>query len=169
MEIVNSTFSNNKADSGGGVYKNSTLTLINNTFNENLADSGGALYNAGGTTTVRNNIFANSLDEAGASLSLNCDGPTLPSEGRNIVSDNSCVPNPSVVGDLLATDPLLGIWQNNGGPTRSYEPLSNSPTIDYGLNCPVVDQRGLPRPLGSACDVGSIEYGGILYLPVISK
>lgn len=165
--LVNNTFSNNRADRGGGLYKNSALTLTNNTFNENRADLGGAVYNNGGTTAVKNNIFANSLDEAGGSPSLNCDGPTMPSEGRNIVDDNSCVPNPSSVGDLLATDPLLGIWQ--GSPVRSYQPLPGSPAIDYGLDCPAIDQRNRPRPIGAACDVGSIEYVNLIYLPTVVK
>lgn len=167
VEFVNNTFSNNRADQGGGLYKSGTVTLTNNTFNENLADHGGALYNGGGATAVRNNIFANSLDEAGGSASLNCDGPVLQSEGHNIVSDFSCVLNPSTVGDLLDTDPQLGVWQ--GTPWRGYFPLPGSPAIDYGLNCPAVDQLGRPRPIGPACDVGSIEYVRLVYLPMVIK
>ncbi|MCL4263543.1 MAG: hypothetical protein KJ069_10030 [Anaerolineae bacterium] len=169
LQLVNNTFSNNRADEGGGLYKTGTAVLTNNTFNENRADHGGALYNGGGSATAQNNIFANSLDEAGGGPSLNCDGSTLTSTGRNIVSDNSCVPNPSSVGDLLSTDPLLGIWNALGGPAHAYAPLPGSPAIDYGLDCPAVDQRGWPRPLGNTCDVGSIEYGGIIYLPLVVK
>ncbi|HUM71950.1 MAG TPA: right-handed parallel beta-helix repeat-containing protein, partial [Chloroflexota bacterium] len=165
-QLVNNTFSDNRADRGGGLYKAGEATLTNNTFNENRADLGGALYNAAGSSTVKNNIFANSLDEAGSGPSLNCDGPPLTSAGRNIVSDNSCVAEPS---DLLSTDPLLGIWNAMGGPLRAYALLPGSPAIDYGLDCPSVDQRGWPRPLGAACDVGSIEYGGIIFLPLIIK
>ncbi|MBX3056611.1 MAG: hypothetical protein KF770_09080 [Anaerolineae bacterium] len=169
IQLVNNTFSNNRADRGGGLYKTGTAVLTNNTFSENRADNGGALYNGGGSATVKNNIFANSLNEAGGSPSLNCDGPFLASGGRNIISDNSCVPNPSIVGDLHSTDPLLGIWQAQGGPARAYALLPGSPAIDYALDCPAVDQRGWPRPLGAACDVGSIEYGGVIYLPLVVK
>ncbi len=169
IQLVNNTFSNNRADQGGGLYKTGTAVLTNNTFSENRADNGGALYNGGGSSAIRNNIFANSLNEAGGSPSLNCDGPTLTSAGHNIISDNSCVPNPSIVGDLHSTDPLLGIWQAQGGPARAYALLPGSPAIDYALDCPAVDQRGWPRPLGTACDVGSIEYGGIIYLPLVVK
>lgn len=149
LTLVNNTFSNNRADRGGGLYKTGALTLTNNTFNENRANLGGALYNGGGSATVKNNIFANSLEETGNSPSLNCDGPTLTSVGRNIVSDNSCVPNPSALGDLHSTDPLLGIWQAQGSPARAYALLPGSPAIDYALDCPAVDQRGWPRPLGA--------------------
>lgn len=169
IQLVNNTFSNNRADQGGGLYKTGTAVLTNNTFSENRADNGGALYNGGGSSAIRNNIFANSLNEAGGSPSLNCDGPALTSAGHNIISDNSCVPNPSIVGDLHSTDPLLGIWQAQGGPARAYALLPGSPAIDYALDCPAVDQRGWPRPLGTACDVGSIEYGGIIYLPLVVK
>ncbi|MBE7528850.1 MAG: hypothetical protein HND44_23285 [Chloroflexi bacterium] len=169
IQVVNNTFSNNRADQGGGLYKTGTAVLTNNTFSENRADNGGALYNGGGTSAIKNNIFANSLNEAGGGPSLNCDGPTLTSAGRNIISDNSCVPNPSIVGDRHSTDPLLGIWQAQGGPARAYALLPGSPAIDYALDCPTVDQRGWSRPLGAACDVGSIEYGGIIYLPLVVK
>jgi hypothetical protein len=167
VELVNNTFSDNRADEGGGLYKSGTATLTNNTFNLNRADHGGAVYNGGDTTTVKNNIFANSLNEAGSSPSLNCDGSVMQSEGRNIVSDNSCVPNPGSVGDLLGTDPMLGIWQ--GSPWRSHTPLPGSPAIDYGLNCPAIDQHSVPRPVGPACDVGSIEVAQLVYLPMVVK
>jgi hypothetical protein len=35
--------------------------------------------------------------------------------------------------------------------------------------CPPTDQRGLPRPLGTACDLGALELGGILRLPLVLR
>jgi predicted outer membrane repeat protein len=168
VQIENTTFSNNQADRGGGIYKsNGTATLTNVTFNENRADLGAAFYNFGGAATIRNTIFTGSLDEAGTSPSLNCDGPTMTSAGRNIVSDNSCVPNPGSAGDKFSTNPLLGVWEV---PGHVYRPQStSSPAVDYGLNCPAIDQLGKPRPIGAACDVGSVEFGWWVYLPVIVR
>jgi hypothetical protein len=86
------------------------------------------------------------------------------------VSDNTCVPSPSAAGDLLATDPKLEPFiKENVGSTRNFMPLPESPTIDYGLGCPGLDQRGVPRPIGPACDVGSVEYGWLVFLPGVMR
>ena len=39
-------------------------------------------------------------------------------------------------------------------------PLAGNPVIDNGagLGCPTVDQRGVARPSGLACDAGAVEY-----------
>ena len=168
-QITNSTFSGNRALKGGGIFAIFDLTILNSTFNENRADLGGAIWRdqAVTTMTLKNSILAGSRNTNDSSPSLNCDGPPLTSLGRNIISDNSCVPNPSSVGDLLGTDAQLGVWL---GPTlHGYIPAASSPAIGYGLDCPAVDQRGYPRPLGTACDVGSIERGTSLYLPAVIK
>jgi predicted outer membrane repeat protein len=168
-QITNVTFSNNRALQGGGLYSGSsviTVGIVNATFSENRADIGGAiLRNSASTVTVRNSIIANSRNSNDTSPSLNCDGPALTSQGRNIISDNSCMPNPSASGDLHGTNPQLGPWL--GSPTRAYIPASNSPALDYAQNCPPRDQRLYPRPLGPGCDVGSIERGAVVYLPFI--
>lgn len=165
--LENSTFSNNQANNGAGIYKGSgTLTMAYLTFNENRADLGAAVYNFGGITNVGNSIFTGSLDEAGVGPSLNCDGPSMTSDGHNIISDNSCVPNPGSSGDLHATLALLGVWQV---PEHVYFPAKNSPAVDYGINCLSIDQRGLPRPSGVTCDVGSVEVYQDVFLPQITK
>jgi hypothetical protein len=165
--ITNSTFSNNTANSGGGLYSIANTTVLNATFNENRADLGGAIFRSGGSFSVKNTILAGSKERNSEAPSLNCDGPTLTTQGRNIVSDNSCVPNPSSSGDLLSTDPKLGVWF--GAPLRGYIPNADSPAIDYALGCPAVDQRGYPRPLGPGCDVGAIERGAVVYLPLVRR
>jgi predicted outer membrane repeat protein len=165
--LENSTFSNNQADQGGAIYKSAgAATLTNVTFNENRADLGAAFYNFGGAATIANTIFTGSTDEAGTGTALNCDGPTMTSAGRNIISDNSCLPNPGSSGDLFATNPLLGSWLI---PDHVYRPQPGSPAIDYGLACPAVDQPGKSRPIGAACDVGSVEAGWWVYLPLVLR
>lgn len=100
------------------------------------------------------------------SPSLNCDGPTITTLGRNIIGDNSCVPNPGQNGDLLGADPKLGPWYI---PLHAYVPNADSPAIDRGAGCSAVDQRGFARPLGAACDVGSIERGWRVFMPLVDK
>lgn len=169
--VINSTFYDNRANRGGGIYtRASALTLTNVTFNKNRADMGGAIWQESGQTTAQNTIFANSRDTNDSSDSLNCDGPTFNSGGRNIISDNSCVPNPGSVGDLHSTDPLLETFINdNGGPTRTFMLMADSPAIDYAQNCPSTDQRGFPRPIGAGCDVGAVERGWLNFLPSLQR
>ena len=67
-------------------------------------------------------------------------------------------------------DPRLGALQDNGGPTFTISPLSDSPVIDAGSNARATvngqfgsdplttDQRGVSRPQGAACDIGAFEF-----------
>jgi hypothetical protein len=166
MTITNSTFSNNRALQGGALFLIANATILNSTFNENRANTAGAIWReASSSTTIKNSIVAGSLDTNGNFPSLNCDGPPLTSLGRNVVSDGTCIPD--APGDLRNTNPLLGIWL--GSPIRAYIPQPGSPAIDYGVGCPAIDQRGFPRPLGAACDSGSIEVGGVVYIPMVRR
>ena len=81
------------------------------------------------------------------------------------MSDSSCevlFPNPT---DRQPAAPLLGALGDNGGPTLTRLPSASSPAVDQipigtlGLcdGALAVDQRGVPRPQGSACDIGAVE------------
>jgi hypothetical protein len=71
----------------------------------------------------------------------------------------------AVTGTPLTGDPKLGPLQNNGGPTQTMALGNGSPAINAGdPNCEdlngtaiLTDQRGAPRPHGSACDIGAYE------------
>jgi len=170
VTVVNSTFYDNSAAGGGGIYmRGNSLTITNSTFTHNRADTAGALWNFAGTTRVKNSIFNDSRTTNDSASSLNCDGPAVISDGRNIVSDMTCVPNPSGVDDLLGVDPKLEPAINdNGGPTRTFMLLPDSPAIDYARNCPATDQRGIGRPVGVDCDTGAVEFARFSYLPLVS-
>ena len=75
----------------------------------------------------------------------------IPNEGGNLVGN--------VAPYTAPIDPLLGLLNQNGGPTTTHALLAGSPAIDAGTaeNCPATDQRGVPRPQGEACDMGSFE------------
>ena len=64
-----------------------------------------------------------------------------------------------------------GGLQNNGGATDTQVPSSGSPAINQGDNaaCPPTDQRGWHRPIGVSCDIGAVEVGPYLYLPLIRR
>ena len=62
------------------------------------------------------------------------------------------------------SNPGLGTLVNNGGPTETVALLAGSPAIDKGNNAFVTagetDQRGLPRIVNGAVDIGAFEYQG---------
>jgi hypothetical protein len=169
--LTNVTGYGNIAVGGGGLFSAGGATsLLNTTLYRNRANNGGGLWDfTGSTVTLKNTIIAASRDQGDNSDSNECDGPGIVSDGFNIFSDNSCTN--AVSTDQFPVDPLLGPLQNNGGFTLTNYPQSGSPAIDKGTNsgCPSVDQRLLSRPRGAACDVGAVEAGSNVYLPVARR
>jgi hypothetical protein len=167
--ITNSTISGNhagaKGDNGdGGGLEGSAgtaLTLINDTVANNECFNGptcGAGIDI--AATAKNTIVADNLgsnEEATEVTPNNCDA-TITSTGPNIENANDCAF--AAHGGMSNTDPLLGPLANNGGPTDTQNLLAGSPAIDHGTGsgCPSADQRGVPRPQGSTCDVGAVEH-----------
>jgi len=165
VNIVNSTFSGNTSTvwHGGGIFHtDGNLTVTHSTFSGNNAPAGTAsgilvaTFGAPATATLTNNVlegnggaFACAIEGGGAA--------SITSGGGNIDSDNSC--NLIAAGDQPATDPLLGPLADNGGTTLTHAPAAGSPAIDAaGAGaCTATDQRGVARPQGAGCDVGSVE------------
>jgi uncharacterized repeat protein (TIGR01451 family) len=57
-------------------------------------------------------------------------------------------------------DAILDPLADNGGPTQTHALVTGSPAVDAaGPGCPPpnTDQRGVSRPQGAACDIGSFE------------
>jgi hypothetical protein len=79
--------------------------------------------------------------------------------GHNLSSDATCTFTNA--GSLNSVDPKLGSLANNGGPTLTMALLLGSPAIDAAdpATAPALDQRGVPRPVGPAADIGAYEYG----------
>ncbi len=174
ITITNVTIAHNEAFRGGGIYSMSSgrVSVLNSTIYTNTASSaaGGIWNNTAGddaNVTLKNTIVAGNGDpNAGV---LNCDGPAMRTAGHNLIGDGTCID--AATGDLKNTDPLLGPLAENGSPLLSFRPLDGSPAIDGGDNtgCPRFDQRGYPRPIGEACDIGAIEAGFALWLPAMLK
>jgi hypothetical protein len=166
-QITNSSILDNQALKGGGLFLKNDVNILNTTIYRNRANLGGGIWKeASSNAYLKNSIVSNSFNTTGGST-LNCDGLSLTSQGRNIISDGTCLPNPGVGGDLFDTDPQLISW--DGALDWGYMPSPGSPAIDYGLGCPPIDQRGYPRPLGQGCDVGSLEFGGMVYMPGVLR
>ncbi len=167
LELTNVTiYSNTATSTGGGLYASGSgggITATNVTIAQNKAGtSGGNIYNGGTIIRLKNTIVANGINNDCAGSA----GPQITSLGHNLASDNSCSLGGS--GDMNNTDPLLDsqLRYNNGTmPTLAL--LDNSPAINTGSGCPDADQRGFPRL--STCDIGALEYGTPIYLPLFLK
>ena len=161
LTLTSCTLSGNSASNGGGgIYNKShqaELTLTSCTLSGN---SGGSIL---GAASVANTVIANSLQ------GRNCNPPTT-SNGYNLDDDGTC--GFFSTGDLSIVPANLAPLGDYGGPTQTHALCSGpgapdpscaaaSPAIDAGDNghCPATDQRGAPRPYGSACDIGAYESG----------
>ena len=188
-------YSNSASGSGGGIVHNvvagtNSFVITNSTISGNsTSGTGGGLRNAGVATTQLNNVtlynnsaivsagqavsvFAGSVTAKNSIISstgTDCSG-ALSSSGHNIGSDSSCGLN--ATADLPNTNPMLGPLQNNGGSTLTHALLIGSPAIDSGSGCPAVDQRGVSRSIGAACDRGAYEFDEntvSVYLPFVIR
>jgi predicted outer membrane repeat protein len=157
-----------------------SITLVNTTVSGNTPNVNGTIAAAGGLVTLRFVTVAGNIATGGGSGGLaegafgtfkignsvladnsvsNCAGfkPVGQSLGFNISSDESC--RFTGLNDVSSVDPLLGPLADNGGPTLTRLPGPLSPAIDEA-QCPVdvpIDQRGVARPQGTACDRGAVE------------
>jgi Immunoglobulin domain len=112
---------------------------------------GGNLANTNGLFVLKNSIIATNLS------GTNGFG-TFTDAGYNISSDRSIRFISSTSKTNL--DPGLGPFGDHGGPTRTLSLLTGtSPAMDKiaPANAPAFDQRGAPRPVGAASDIGSYE------------
>jgi CSLREA domain-containing protein len=164
LMLSNVTVAENRADSGGGLYNaentQKPLGLVNTTILSNTnetATPGAGILNTGSPILLKNTLLAFNEPLGNCAGSIN-------SAGHNLSSDSTC--SLTSTGDLAGTDPLVGPLEDNGGvilPYGGHTPtnalLPGSPAINGGTNvgCPAVDQRGLTRPHGPACDIGAFE------------
>jgi len=157
--ISNSTFTGNQAKlntdnsvtTGGAIQlygppANAVLDNLTVAGNSASGSAGGVFFNPS-TTTMRNSIVAGNTGG-------NCGGPGGFVDGGNNLQfgDASC-------RGAVVADPLLSALASNGGPTQTMALGTGSPAIDAGntATCAAVDQRGIGRPQGAACDIGAYE------------
>jgi hypothetical protein len=165
--VMNSTFSGNTAAWGGAIRVaavGGTLLLANSTVANNRAtNQGGGLSQGGGTVTVVSSLLATNRSSAGADDLLR-EGGTL-NVAFSLVQGIRSATAPAINGtnaqNLIGMDPRLGPLANNGGPTPTHALLAGSPAINRGIN-PLglpADQRGRPRVVNGAADIGAFEFG----------
>jgi hypothetical protein len=217
LTVANTTLSGNSATNGygGGISNDginggsATLTVVNSTLSGNLASQSGGgagIDNNGGSsivTVLNSTLSGNSgaanivnvsnvmrigntiLEKGGSPANIINFTAAVTSLGYNL-SDDATGPN-GFQSDQVNTDPILGPLKNNGGPTPTYAPLSNSPAIDRGKDLgpngdPTgQDQRGSARPVtydaaitppagGDRSDIGAVELPpGVLPIGAVSR
>jgi len=169
VTMTNCTLSGNSAGgsyegNGGGIWNTERLTIINSTLSGNSAvNQGGGIYNG---TSISNPILTigNTILNAGPSGGNIYDQvnpyrvATVNSLGYNLSSDNGGG-YLTATGDQINTDPRLGPLQDNGGPTFTHLPASDSLAIDAGDPTLAMDQRGpgFQRVTNGRIDIGATE------------
>lgn len=180
--MVNTTVSGNRtSDSGGGVH-GGTSSLSNSTVSLNIADADSNGTGEGGGVALtalmlKNSVIGGNIDgsPSPATVAPDCQA-ALSSQGYNLIGiDTGCSITPGP-GDKIGSggapfDPGLAPLRNYGGPTATHALLATSPARNSGSptasetggdSCSGVDQRGVPRPQGSRCDMGAYEHASCL-------
>ncbi|MBS3745315.1 MAG: hypothetical protein KGY48_13250, partial [Wenzhouxiangellaceae bacterium] len=159
LTVTNSTISGNSASEFGGGIDNfgGNARLLFSTVADNAARFGGGTLNDG-QFSVKNSLVANNP------VGGQCDGSALSSFGENLATDDSCTGFTEVTVGAIELGPLT----DNGGPTATHALGETSVAINAAADCTDIagttdiddDQRGVPRPQGSACDIGAFELIG---------
>lgn len=147
--IAGATFAENAPGAGGPGGIGATVSGANGS-----AGSGGALS---GVLTVRGSILA-----ANTGTNPNCNAGVVDAGGNVAFPEAGGCVGPAVADPKLDPAGLA----NNGGPTQTIALLAGSAAIDAvptgaclnASGTPLsVDQRGVGRPQGAACDAGAFE------------
>lgn len=166
LTVTNSTISGNTASGtsqGGGIYNNGPLTVTSSTISGNTAGGNGGgiiVGTAGGShLNLKNTIIAGNT---GPVTGPDCFG-AVTSQGYNLIQSVTvgCVIGGDTSGNITGQDAKLNpLALNVPGTTETQALLPDSPAVDHGSpDCPppAIDQRGVVRPLGAACDIGAYE------------
>ncbi|HET8940823.1 MAG TPA: choice-of-anchor Q domain-containing protein [Rudaea sp.] len=182
--LRNVTFSHNHANGSGGAmynwgaYNGDVNLMLNNvTFSDNSANLGGAVFStaySSGTAdaTLSNVILWGNTASSGQdfyiddtqfaiSFDLNISYSVVQGGDAGIAyKSGRTSPKPFSDGGFnYSTDPELGALADNGGFTLTMAPGPNGSAVNHGIcaGAPSMDQRGVARPNGSACDIGAVE------------
>ena len=167
--ITNSTLSDNTAPQSGGAISNSnTLKISFSTIAENHSANGAGVYSAAGSVTFKNSIVGNNDDQSYGGI------VPISTLGINFDTDGTCPGFTHVTPSMLNLGPLA---LNAPGTTETHALLNGSVAIDSVTDCTDIagntvttDQRGVPRPQGTACDAGSYEAKapcrGVLFIDI---
>jgi hypothetical protein len=180
LTIINSTLSGNSSRGGGAgiAVEQGTANISFTTLagNSSSVSTGGIFVFLFGTVNIKNSIVANNTGGDCSNFG------SWNASGVNFTTNGTCPGFTQVTSAQLNLGPL----QDNGGPTQTHALLPGSVAIDAAPDCTDVngspdhqnavtpkavisqDQRGISRPQGSACDVGSYEREVCTAQPTVS-
>jgi CSLREA domain-containing protein len=170
--ITNSTISGNSATVryGGGVYNGDGLTVIeHSTITDNTAPngkgSGVASYGDSRTSTEVLSSIVSANTNTDVDFVDDTINNSFDSNGYNLIGDGNATGAFNQTGDQTGvSDPKLKVLGNYGGPTQTHSLKPGSPAINAIPSATngcgtdfTTDQRGVLRPQGGNCEIGSFE------------
>ena len=179
--LENVTIARNRAGADGGGFYNccgATDFLNNVTISDNVADfdagapsagnGGGIADCCGGQVTIWNTILAGNRDaSSGGAHAPECfpdtsSGGSLLSRGFNLLGNTAKCAIAKERGDRFGRKPRLRAPAQNGGAVKTMALRRDSPALNAGSHggefaCLGADARGVARPQGRRCDIGSYE------------
>ena len=179
--LTNCTLSGNTAIAqGGGIGAaiDTTLSFDSCTICSNRAGAGGGILLGGDyddVYTIRNTLVAGNSAPSGPDIS---GGRELISGDYNLVQDtNGCTIIGTTAHNIYNQEAKLGPLTDLGGPTPTHALRFDSPAVDTGNSGGLTtDQRGLPRPIGTAkveggdgSDIGAYEADPNLRITTLAK
>lgn len=175
MTILNSTFVGNSTtgtDRPGGAVAvfDSDSVIAFSTFADNSATGdGGGIYCSGSSgpirLTLRGSLVTRNLAASGDDIAIDADC-TIQGDHNGVSNGTGSGLTDGEDGNLVGFALAVGELGDNGGPTPTAAPDSDSPTVDMVPaevctapdGAPLAeDQRGAARPSGAACDAGAVE------------
>ena len=167
LTITNSTISGNSAHGpsnvGGGIFVYYSVPIIpikisNSTIAYNSAQyKGGGIYakNCSGFTLQSSIIADNLVTTINEQSYSDAAVSSCTVMGSNNLVGGLSFPLPGTLTGPAGLTPLA----NNGGRVKTHALLENSPAINAGNNFLNLagDERGLPRVVGPAADIGAYE------------
>lgn len=188
LNVTNCTLTGNTATGTGGAIRSQMgLTVTNSTFTGNTATgTGGAIRCGGNVSFFLSTIVGNSSGSSGGGISKSTNGSQTLTLSNCIVAGNTAgttgpdvATTATVDGDynliqnpagatftgthnLTGLAPQLDALADNGGPTRTMQPLAGSPVLNAGSNALIpkgvtTDQRGAARIDSGTVDLGAVE------------
>lgn len=152
VAVVNSTIAWNSGSGTGAIGGNGSVSISSSAVLFNYASGETAAGVTGAPLIVRDSIFAGNNNEKGL---RNCSSSTpVKSLGGNVEDGATCA---DAAGDRPNVNPGADNLGHYGGPTLLYDLGPSSPAVDAATQCPPLDQRGVARPQGAACDSGPYE------------
>lgn len=164
---------NGGVGAGGAMFSTNGVVVITNctvAFNFGLGGTNG--YNGGsnGTAMAALSILGGAMANTLLASNTPANGiANMIDSGHNLSSDLSC--QFTNTGSMNNREPRLGPLSANGGATLTMALLPGSPAIDGAdtSSAPATDQRGFPRPVGAAADIGAFEFGSPALLQILNS